>query len=278
MTDNGEEDKMSRRQGAEAKPSKPRRPINKIKLRSELLQEDVRSFEDLIAVNRFERRDAPSKRTANFSEKPPTSAEISSALRPYAEAIGRANIQWNNLQQQFATFFWTVFEGNNEEAIAVWHAITSDRTQRLMLKEASKIKFIVRAHHPSILTDEQADRSYAIYDRIEFLLDQAQKFEDTRNNAIHSPIRVNCTIDHFHVYLDRENFRAQAFVEKLKHNNLTIVDELNYLERSLSTLNKFASEFWYCWVRNQPLPDRPRMPHRAPRRRRNPSHRKAKPD
>lgn len=159
--------------------------------------------------------------------------------------------------------------------MAVWNVTTSDRTQRYMLREAAKIKFIVRAHHPDMLTDDQAERSYAIFDHIIFLLDQAEKLEDIRNNAIHSPIKINYSIDHFNVYLDRENFRAQAFVEKLRNNNMRIVDELYHLEKSVSILNKFASDFWHCWVRNQALPERPRMPHRAPRRRRSPSRRKS---
>lgn len=255
---------VSAPRGDEAKPrGLRRRGLDGIKLQPSNTMANPPSQEEVYRILQWEIRDKAANRGKNFAEKPPTESERLAGLRPYAEAIGQANIEWNAFQESFARFFWLIFDPLNAEAMAVWTTIKSDRTQRDMMIEAAKVKFIARSCRADIVPDAEAERNYEIYDRLHFLYERAKSFEDLRNDAIHSPIRLNVAADYFLVYIDNQNFRGKEFKDKLKKRNANILGELVYLRKSLRVLNKFASAFWAAWARKTELPPIPRMPTRS---------------
>jgi hypothetical protein len=66
----------------------------------------------------------------NYTERP---------YRPYALAIGQVVLSWNDLCAVLAGLFWTILGGGYENVpLAVWNSIPSDRTQRIMLRDAVK--------------------------------------------------------------------------------------------------------------------------------------------
>ena len=63
---------------------------------------------------------------ATFKEPP---------FEPYALAIGRLAMAWNDLHERLANLFWTVMgAGFLDRPIAVWNAANFDRARREMLK------------------------------------------------------------------------------------------------------------------------------------------------
>ncbi len=247
-----------------------RRPVEKVKLQPSGTIANPGSIEEVYRIRQWEVRQKASGRTKSFAEKMPTESELMAGLRPYAEAIGHANIEWNNLQEWFSLCFWKIFENSDPEAMAIWGVIKSDRTQREMVIEAAKVKFLARVYRDDIVSDTDAEKAYAIYDRLKFLYDKAQIFEDLRNDAIHSPIKMNISADHLVVYVDDQNYRGNEFKQKLKKRGVGILDELAYLRKSVRILNGFANQFWHAWVKDTELPPIPRLPSRAPRRTRKP--------
>jgi hypothetical protein len=107
--------------------------------------------------------------------KEPTRKQFEAIRRPYQLAIGRVALTWNGLQDSLALLFWTVIGVQNGNVpFALWHCIRSDRSQREMLK-AAVTAVAWPSHFPQAKTD------------IMWLLDQIEKYEDRRNDALHSP-------------------------------------------------------------------------------------------
>jgi hypothetical protein len=105
-------------------------------------------------------------------------------FKPYVAALGQLALAWNDLQESCAALFWTVMspppqEGDfvNYTPLLVWHSVRSDRSQREMLRAAA--------------LNPQADwKRPSAREDIKWLLDQAAKLEDARNDAVHSPLFI----------------------------------------------------------------------------------------
>src|SRR5271166_6322302 len=103
-------------------------------------------------------------------------------FRPYVTALGQFALAWNDLQESLGALFWTIMsprpvEGAfvHSEALHVWHAIKSDRSQREMLKTA--------INHLTI--DWQRPK---LVGETNWLVDRANELANWRNDAIHSPL------------------------------------------------------------------------------------------
>jgi len=60
------------------------------------------------------------------------------AFDPYALAIGRLALAWNNLHERLAALFWTILgAGVMNQPIAIWKSANFDRPRREMLKAAA---------------------------------------------------------------------------------------------------------------------------------------------
>jgi hypothetical protein len=106
--------------------------------------------------------------------------------RPYALAIGQVALAWNDLCSVLAGIYWTVMGGGFPEIyLATWNAIKSDRTQRDMLRDALKAYF---QSSLGLIGLERYPTAAADFD---WLIVEAGKLEDARNNAVHGPLVLN---------------------------------------------------------------------------------------
>jgi hypothetical protein len=105
-------------------------------------------------------------------------------FRPYVTALGQLSLAWNDLQECFGALFWTLMSPPpltafaHREALFVWYSIKSDRSQREMLKAAA-----------NNLTIDW--RQPALVDEINWTINKADRLEDWRNDAVHSPLFLN---------------------------------------------------------------------------------------
>lgn len=108
--------------------------------------------------------------------KPSQMLYTSAQFRPYAIALGQLALAWNGLHVRLCLSFCTAMGGGYSNAfLAVWHAVTSDRQQREMLKSA--------------LTSHLEPRlSKRFIDDINWVCERADRIEEERNNALHSPL------------------------------------------------------------------------------------------
>jgi hypothetical protein len=97
---------------------------------------------------------------------------------PYAVAIGRLALVWNNLHERLAAVFWTLLgAGFMDQPMAIWRSAKFDRPQREMLRAVGETL------RPSFL----AEFPKAGED-IKWLCDRCDDFENIRNDAVHSPL------------------------------------------------------------------------------------------
>jgi hypothetical protein len=107
-----------------------------------------------------------------------TSAEF----KPYVVALGQLALAWNDLQESLAALFWTLAnpppqpgDRVNYIPLRIWASIKSDRIQREILK--------------TVINHSQTNwgRDRVTKDLI-WLVDKANSLEDSRNDAVHSPL------------------------------------------------------------------------------------------
>ena len=104
-------------------------------------------------------------------------------FKPYVAALGQLALAWNGLQESFAALFWTMSLNGppkagdfiNDAPLWIWHSIKSDRSQREMLKAA--------IDHTSVDWQRSKLKDDAIW-----LINEAMKLEDLRNDALHAPL------------------------------------------------------------------------------------------
>ena len=94
--------------------------------------------------------------------------------------IGQVALSWNDLCNRFANLFWIILgAGFSPIPLAAWNSIPADRTQRNMLRAAAKAAlpyYRIETRYPTALAD------------VDWLIVEAGKLEDVRNDAIHSPL------------------------------------------------------------------------------------------
>lgn len=110
--------------------------------------------------------------------KPPTGAVSfsHSAFRPYVAALGQLALAWNELHEYMGLLFCTVMGGGFvNQYLAIWHALKMDRAQRDVLWAA-------------VQADTRGAVPVNYLEDIKWLRGQADRLEEARNNAIHSPL------------------------------------------------------------------------------------------
>jgi len=185
------------------------------------------------------------------------------AFRPFALTLGQLALSWNNLQETLSMLFCRIMPGDiDNQYLAIWNELKFDRAQRDVLLGAVK-------------SDYQGARPPKFAKDIIWLCGQADKVEDARNNAIHSPLWLD-VLGNKKVILPRTslgNKRAQ----KLSGKNL--LEEFRWCRDYSILLSVFASaidaalsDLELSW------PERPQQPNRGdPKKKRPlPQARKAK--
>jgi hypothetical protein len=182
--------------------------------------------------------------------KPPSRAALRRQFKPYALAIGELNLAWNQLHERLAMLFWNAI-GNNENgapSLAIWNFLTSDKTQRDLLKVAIDAGAFDHRYN-----GQQASED------VLWLLSKIQTLSEKRNNAIHAPL-VSVTGQagtRIEPHVSLENRRAK----NLKGKDL--LKEFGWYRETAESLSVFAAEMHYCLSfpkLNWTWPKRPALP------------------
>ena len=103
-------------------------------------------------------------------------------FEPYALAIGQLALAWNALSEQLGHLFWALMclDGTTmERPVGIWNSQSFDRGRREILKSAAIASIAHLRYFPRLIED------------VKFLCDSVEKFENERNNAVHSPLLLN---------------------------------------------------------------------------------------
>lgn len=175
------------------------------------------------------------------------------SLRPYATAIGHANLAWNALHDEMAAaFLFLMRHGHGPALLAIWNAIENDRLQRRILRDASKAQFA-----------GTADRA-EIADAVSWLVTEADKLSDARNNAVHAPIEAWASvIDPSRHTVEPAILHDNPRAKKLRERQ-DVLSELTWIRETAIQLQQYCAALKYCFPPNDaPLPDKPRLPNRG---------------
>jgi hypothetical protein len=197
------------------------------------------------------------------------------SYRPYVLGIGQLALAWNDLHEKFGEIFVVVMEGNTAEdnfeityqLAAVWSAANSDRTKRNMLKAAlAEPRKLEGGPFPKLKED------------ISWLLGQATKLEDIRNDIIHAPLyslvdsspNVSLVSQYFSLQVGAEvipnlllqNTRAAKLVDKNMKGQM--LADFRWCRDSVLVLRDYAGQIkWALTIDERAWPGRPQMPNRG---------------
>jgi hypothetical protein len=182
--------------------------------------------------------------------KLPTTDELDAAraaFNPYFAAVGNVVHAWNHLQEELAILFCVVTGLDDTIGLAIWHSTTSDRTQRDMLRAAVSAE---AAHEDWTAKFPNAK------DQVDWILGEANKIADRRNDAIHAPCSVTLGGD-FEIL--PFSFFGNPRAKKLQKKR--ILDEFEWYAKSAAALKDYVAAIEYAIAdAARPWPDRPRMP------------------
>ncbi len=118
-------------------------------------------------------------RDARFTEK---------AFKPYALGIGQAALAWNTLHERLGFLFCALLGHSDDQygfgyasdrSVGLWNSAVYDRPKRDLLKS------VVQA-----MSEEDRKKHPERYAGLTWLLIEAEKLEQVRNNAIHAPLSL----------------------------------------------------------------------------------------
>jgi hypothetical protein len=178
--------------------------------------------------------------------RPPGQEQLQRKFKPYAVELGLLVYSWNRLQDKLLSLFWAVL-GTPSASVpqAIWHAILSDRAQRQMLLAASRV---------APLRNERARAD------IKWIIDHVERFEDKRNDAIHSPLTF--MTDHTGTALASAWISGNPRAKKLRDKNL--LNEFRWYSETAAVLGSFAQRIYFRLkietLDEEPWPERPQLP------------------
>lgn len=177
-------------------------------------------------------------------------------FRPYVNALGQLALAWNDLHESLALLFIELLaSGRAYPATDIWNSAINDRPKRSMIRAILKTWKAPSGHDQKVVED------------IIWLLDEADKIEDARNDAVHSPL----------VFFSPNNWFAQtqglagkvspslAFgnrrAQKLKNKDL--LTEFRWCRDAAVVLRDYASAIYEAVAAPVPWPKRPLLPNRG---------------
>lgn len=171
----------------------------------------------------------------------------SETFQPYAQALGEAAMAWNDFHMVLSYLFGVATRIPNKMAPDVmWNSLKSDRAQREMLEALVGLNVI----------------SYNIQRKlraeIKWVLEQATKLENLRNNLLHSPV----LIDEFEVVFAWHHLghkRAKQFAGK------DVLQEARYFYDTVIVLREYTEKLSdiLSQAPGVSLPGRPSLPNRG---------------
>jgi hypothetical protein len=198
------------------------------------------------------------KRRPLFSE-----TYTSQEYRPYVMAIGQIALAWNDLHESIGALFNSTASIIGEDKVeAAFQAVDSDRLKRRMLKAVfSQLDPKERKLNPKAIED------------VKWLCGQIDALEESRNNAIHSPLhnfQLSGLIPDYPDGVQPNTTRGNTRAKKLKDKHL--LTEYRYVRDAAIVLRDFveAIEESWNWTANKlhTWPERPQLPNRGQKNRR----------
>lgn len=187
---------------------------------------------------------------------------------PYALAIGRLALVWNNFHERLAALFWTLLgAGFMDQPMAIWRSAKFDRPQREMLKAAAEtLGSRVLADFPLAADD------------IKWLCDRCEDFVNIRNDAVHSPLFMSPNalrlLQRLPMVLPDTIFKN---IRALRLEGKDLLSEFVWCYDSVITLRNFAVDTDRAMTAEAaPWPDRPSLPNRPHRNQRRTAQQKPK--
>jgi hypothetical protein len=153
----------------------------------------------------------------------PTQNFTEDHFKPYAEAIGRATLAWNSLHEALGLVFWAITgEEDGFLALGLWNEIRVDRTKRDILLAAIKA------------TQEDSDKWRKQSESVDFLCVKSGQIEDSRNNAVHSPLSFSLVSGEVLPSVHQGNARA------IRLNGHDVLKEFERLYETALLLRDYA--------------------------------------
>jgi hypothetical protein len=189
--------------------------------------------------------------------KPLSPSAVRRHLKPYAIEIGQITLVWNRLHENLALLFWyAIGPEKGGVSFAIWNRLSSDRTQRDILK---------------VVIDAGAFLSHSngrrIADELLWLLKQIEDLAERRNIAVHAPLTTLTDTTTGITTVAAQDFFGNRRAKSLAKKDI-LSELVRYGERA-EMLSRFAVALIQCMnPSHQPWPKRPTAPATMPRPRR----------
>ena len=169
-------------------------------------------------------------------------------MRPYAIAIGQIALAWNELHEILAVLFSHMIDTKlDNQPLAMWHVLKSDRAQRDLLLAAAKC--ITRETIPPEFLED-----------VTWLCGRADVVEEARNNALHAPLWV----------YQKSGTKTVLPITGLGHTRAkkllakNLLGEFRWCRHAAIVLGDFALDLIDGVADHRlPWPDRPAWPNRG---------------
>jgi len=205
----------------------------------------------------------------------------------HTKSIGSLLLAWNDLHERLSTLFVNAMGGNPAHfarSFALWHQTRTDYNKRQLLRAA--VSNIPASEMQPRIVRADGSRSGArpkLVEEIIWILDNAKKLEDWRDDSAHTPLRYTYVGDvlSFEALLNDGSFvssnelKQQIVVTQtgfanpraLRNSKKNILIEARYARERILVLRDYALAIDVAWT-NPPLPwpDRPALPDRKPSR------------
>jgi hypothetical protein len=173
--------------------------------------------------------------------------ELDKRFEPYAIQLGWIAYSWNALHDSLGNIFWTLTAiRTGDVPLAIWNAVPNDRTQRGILRAVADV---------TLREKPQVQKA------LHWLLAEADKFEDRRNDALHTPFTFN--IGPQDSTLVSNSYKGHKRALKLKDKDL--LDEFTWYGQSINMLTRYARSINFsladptnfAWPADPVMPSRP---------------------
>jgi hypothetical protein len=180
-------------------------------------------------------------------------ADEEKAFREHAIEIGHLARSWNRLHDNLGEIFSQIVSPQYPfVSLRIWHSIMSDRTQREMLKIAYQTKGAL-----------DTKRFPQAEDSLKWLIGEAQKLADRRNDAIHAPFRVGIQVfNDFKIIVEPDTGHENPRAKKLEGKD--VLSELKFYRASSDTLLEYSTAISRSFFLDAPWPQKPTMPTLSP--------------
>jgi hypothetical protein len=191
-------------------------------------------------------------------------------FEPYTKAIGQLLLAWNDLHEKLATLFVSAMGGGFvNRPLAVWHKTRMDSAKRELLRAAI-------AH----LTDREIGNRPKLVDEITWILDNAKKLEDLRDDSAHGPLSVGYVslsflefddilsntglLDRFKPFVGPNTILQNPRALSMQKRAADLLRDFKYARERVLILRDYAIAIDAAWSNARlPWPDRPALPDRS---------------